>query len=109
MKITKTQDGQFSVDIFGSFGTDKGKKIAIASTVLTLLVAGGGVFVYQMHKQGVAFSALIPSFERRPEPVAVAPQPSAPAAPETTNNPSGGLQVSQKHLRALKATPCLCI
>ncbi|MGI8935954.1 MAG: hypothetical protein ACR2FS_17950 [Phormidesmis sp.] len=89
MKIQKTNDGQISVDLF----TPKTKRgQAIANAISLVVIFGTPVVMlglwwwYQSTESA---------------PVVVEPAITQPAPAETTNNPSGGMPISQKQQEAI--------
>lgn len=61
MKISKTPEGQLSIDLFDRFRSPKGRIIGFSAGAVVLLVIPAIVFMQQMSKFGLGMSALLPS------------------------------------------------
>lgn len=100
MKISKTKDGQVSVDLFAN---TKLSKRGVLVLVGVAALSAAAVFIQQMDKHGLGWSSLVSAPAEIKEVATYdAQKESAMTATRTeTNNPSGGLPISQKQIAAI--------
>lgn len=101
MKISKTPDGQTSVDLFANTNISKRGVLILAGVAV---LSASAVFVHQMNKHGLGWSSLVSAPREVSEVMTYDAQKEAAmssAQPPKTNNPSGGLPISQKQIDAV--------